>query len=280
MKEVKVCYTEAHNLGDVLNKLIIENVMEYCVINSSRFRCQTTGIGSGLARFFVPESRFKHSPKGILSMVVGKMAPSLQVWSAGFLSYPTEKEYSLRRNVNVSSVRGEITRKRLESILNKKLDVPTGDGGLLASCLIKNPIKKKYQIGVIPHMKEKEEMRFKELLNQYDKSVLIDITGEAMSVLQTISECEFILSSGLHGLIVADSFGIPNKRLIYTNRLSGDGYKFDDYYSSFNVSPDPFNLNEGEYPTINSIIDDYMILKNQVEQKKKEIVKCFSQYIG
>ncbi|MGG0716268.1 polysaccharide pyruvyl transferase family protein [Robertmurraya massiliosenegalensis] len=278
MKKIKVCYSETQNLGDLLNKLVIEDVIGYSIVHSDSLRCQSTGIGSGLPRFFIPESQLKKSPKSIARRVLGRVVPPVQIWSAGFIRYSNDPEYSLRR-VNVASVRGEITRSRLEKILNRKLDVPTGDGGLLASLLLKKQPEKKYQVGIIPHMREKGEARIIELTEKYQRSVLIDITADPLDVLKTISQCEFILSSSLHGLIVADSFGIPNKRLVYTNNLVGDGYKFDDYYSSFNVKSNSASYKEGEFPTINSIIDDYLISKKQVEKKQEEIIASFSRFL-
>lgn len=279
LKTVKVCYSSTRNLGDLLNELIIKNVIGYQVKQSNRFTCQTTGIGSGLSRFFIPESRLKSSPKYMIALGLGKISPPIQIWSAGFTYYPTEKEYSLRKNINIASVRGELTRKRLENVLNRRIDIKTGDGGLLAALLIEKPTRKKYQVGIIAHMKEQNELRFNELSKQYSNAILIDITGDPIDVLNQISQCECILSSGLHGLIVADSFGIPNKRLVYTRRLIGDDYKFDDYYSSFSASPEPFDLNKGQYPTIDSIVDDYSIEKKQVEEKQEEIIYSFSRYL-
>lgn len=39
----------------------------------------------------------------------------------------------------------------------------------------------------------------------------------------------------MYGLIATDSFGIPNRRIIASNKLIGGDYKFDDYYSAFGI---------------------------------------------
>lgn len=41
------------------------------------------------------------------------------------------------------------------------------------------------------------------------------------------------MSTSLHGLIVADSYGIPNAWIKQPQDIGGNGYKFDDYYSAF-----------------------------------------------
>ena len=62
--------------------------------------------------------------------------------------------------------------------------------------------------------------------------------------MKIISECECIISSSLHGLIIADSFLIPNQMVHLTDKLYGDGFKFDDYYSNFDINPQIFDLNK------------------------------------
>jgi len=281
MKEVKMFYAKVGNMGDLLNELITENVLGYKVKHcTAKFECQTTGIGSFLGKFFPTKSNLPIFPKNIAGKMYDQIKPPLQIWSSGFIAYPTEeREFPLRKNINFATVRGELTRLRLEKIMNVKLDIPTGDGGLLASYLIKGPINKKYKVGIIPHFREKEELQFKVLADRYDNSIIIDLTDDPLKVIKTISECEYILSSALHGLIVADSFGIPNKRLVLTDKLLGDGYKFDDYYSSFGVKVKAFNLNTNEYLSINNVIDEYDITQKEVEEKKKQLLNSFSNFL-
>lgn len=76
------------------------------------------------------------------------------------------------------------------------------------------------------------------------KSVLIDLREPPIETLNKIAECETIVSSSLHGLVAADSLGIPNMRM----KLSNHGFdfnvdfKFDDYYSVFWGSRGYINL--------------------------------------
>lgn len=278
MKEIKVSYAKINNMGDLLNELIIERIFGYKVIHSDSFKCQTSGIGSNLSSFFPEKSQ--SFPKRIVKKIYGALNPPVQIWSTGFIRYTDEEHILVRREYNIASVRGELSKKRLEKILKTNLKVPTGDGGLLASLLIEKPIQKKYTVGIIPHFKEKNEPQFKRLLEKYNKSVLIDLSDDPLEVIKTIGECEFILSSSLHGLIVADSFGIPNMRLVCTNKLLGDGFKFDDYYSSFNIKGTYFDLNRNpDGPTIEDIVNNYKITITEVEKKQKEIYNSFNKYI-
>lgn len=279
MKKVRVNYSTTLNIGDCLNVLIGERVLGCEFVHSNRFFCETTGIGSGLGRFFVKDSILNHTVKGRGAKVVGNCSPSLQVWSAGFIEYAKEKEIPLRKNVNVASVRGKLTKERLENILGRKLDATTGDGGLLASRLLEKSVEKKYELGIIPHLRERDLPLFDKLLLENQNSVRIDVADEPMEVLQKIASCEYILSSSLHGLIISDSFGIPNRRIVVSDRLVGDGYKFDDYYSSYDVKSNPLYINEQSVINVNEIIDNYKIPFAEVEQKKDEIIVAFNRFI-
>lgn len=113
---------------------------------------------------------------------------------------------------------------------------------------------------------------------RYSDSVIIDLGNKPIDVVKEIASCETILSSSLHGLIVADSFHIPNKHILlypYGERMLGDGFKFADYYSSYGLKDNPIDVSTTNLPTIQSIIDDYRIEPSVVEKKKDEIFAVF-----
>lgn len=280
MKKVKVAYSVRNNLGDSINPLIIENILGYQVECADEYNCDTSGIGSGLRRFFIPKKKLYKSPNSIKRYTKGRFYKDpVQIWSAGFTYYPPSVEVPVRPNINIASVRGELTKKRMETIFNRKLDITTGDAGLLSSELIKKPLKKKYTLGIIPHDSERNEKAYKEINKNNKNSILIDVQADPIETIQKMSECDAIITSSLHGLIIADSLGVPNRQVILTNNLSGDGYKFDDYYSSFKLLSKPINLNNSININIEDLINNYRITETMVYNKKQEITKAFSMYI-
>ena len=60
---------------------------------------------------------------------------------------------------------------------------------------------------------------------------VIDVNRPPFDVVRDISTCEAIVSSSLHGLIVADALEIPNVRVSFHGRLKGGDFKFEDYAS-------------------------------------------------
>jgi autotransporter strand-loop-strand O-heptosyltransferase len=61
---------------------------------------------------------------------------------------------------------------------------------------------------------------------------IINITSDVYEFINQVLECEFILSSSLHGLIVADAYGIPNHRVEISSLIHGGDFKYLDYYAS------------------------------------------------
>ncbi|NEN94442.1 MAG: polysaccharide pyruvyl transferase family protein [Moorea sp. SIO3I7] len=74
--------------------------------------------------------------------------------------------------------------------------------------------------------------------------LLIDVTRNPKEVIADITRCEAIASSSLHGLIIADAFGIPSIWMQLSNKVSGKGFKFKDYYSVFGETPNCLTGNE------------------------------------
>lgn len=98
-------------------------------------------------------------------------------------------------------------------------------------------------MGVVPHYVDKGSKEI-QLIRSLSSIKLIDVFSPVEEVLREIQQCEFIISSSMHGLIVADSFGIPNNRVKFSDGII-DNYKFVDYYSSFNIDePTPLIIDE------------------------------------
>lgn len=270
MKSIKVAYANIPNVGDLLNKYIIERCFNIEVEHTSKYlKADVVGIGSQLGFY----QRAKNFKTLIKQKLMEKGNP--WVWGTGFMYSESDYEPEFCEPIQFAAVRGKLTLKRVEKITNQKLDIPVCDGGILTSYLLDNRMPdKQYQLGIIPHYKEQDEPVFKEISNAYPNSVLINLCKEPLDVIREISQCEYILSSSLHGLIMADSFNIPNMHIFVSNKLMGDGFKFADYYSSYDLKNDYWDMQKG-IPTINDIIDNYQIIPKDVDEKKQIMLECF-----
>ena len=161
------------------------------------------------------------------------------IWTTGFMHESSRREFPKAR---VLGVRGQLTLERL-SVENPG-DVVLGDAGLLCDELAPST-RKKHKLGIIPHFVDIDDSFVKALADSSSDIRVIDICAETSDVLRAVAECEHIISSSLHGLILADSLGIPN-RWLELNRgaemVTGAGFKYRDYYSTFGLAPEPLRL--------------------------------------
>lgn len=148
-------------------------------------------------------------------------------WGAGFMSNTI-----IINSGSFRAVRGQETAKRLKELglLPPKI---LGDPALLLPLYYNPLIKKKYRIGIIPHISE--YTYFNERWSDVYKIINLR-TKDVESVIDQIKECEYILSSSLHGIIVSHSYNIPCL-WIENKVLEKDGFKYKDYFSSVGITP-------------------------------------------
>jgi len=287
-KPIKVYYVNPQNMGDLLNELIIPKItsrnVEQCL---NPLAYHVMGIGScgssaWTNRFENPGLSIK--AKDYLKIVGGKFNHKpYAIWGTGFFKDFSNRNLKLiRDNVSFIAVRGALSQRIIEKSLGKSIHPVLCDGGILASELISAPVKKKYRIGFVPHFKEhqiSEEKGLTKMLSQMEDAIIIDLRNEPISVINQIAECECIVSSSLHGCIVADSFHIPNIRVRISD-IPGSGFKFDDYYSGFGIeSPELVIKDISDFPNQQQIIDKYKIDAQLVEKKKTDMANCLKRFI-
>ena len=67
--------------------------------------------------------------------------------------------------------------------------------------------------------------------------------------------CDFILSTSLHGVIIADTYSVPNIWCEFTYRVEENGLKFRDYYLSVGKEFTEPVLKVDHYISINSLLE-------------------------
>lgn len=147
------------------------------------------------------------------------------VWGSGLIR-STDKI----RKCKFLAVRGPLTRQFL---VEDGHGVPEiyGDPAILLGILFKQAPKKKYPLGIIPHYVDRQ------CLNKFEnESIIIDLmTNDIEDTIKAICDYEFIVSSSLHGIIVAHSYGIPALWVKFSDNLAGDDIKFFDYLKSIEI---------------------------------------------
>ena len=215
--------TWSHNFGDSLNSSLLREL-----------------VGENFYESFL----FKNDKEELLMIgsVLGKMTKNSIIWGAGFIN--NNPEISIKPK-KVYAVRGPYTR---EELLKKDIDCPEiyGDPAILLPLFYIPKTIKKFKFGIIPHYIDKYHPFVREFQKRKDV-LFIDIEkkySKWQDFVDLISSCEGILSSSLHGVIISDTYNIPNIWIKLTDGVSGKGFKFKDYYSSVNKkNVSQFDLN-------------------------------------
>lgn len=286
---IKVYYAKLNNMGDLLNEYIIPAVtgkeIEHCE-NVVKF--DVMGIGScGGAIWGRKKKSVKDYAKDKVkgAMCFGAMHPCA-VWGTGFIEdfSSCRKLTLIRKSTEFIALRGNLTKMTVEKAIGRRINPVLCDGGILSSLLVVPPSSKKYEVGLIPHFHEMQIIKQKGIESafqaKYHNGIIINLKNEPLTVLRQISECEIIVSSSLHGCVVADSFGIPNLRVHFSD-IPGTGYKFDDYYSGYGLEISPVRVHQFEdIPAVYDIAEQYQINPYIVEEKKQAMADCLSQFIS
>ena len=207
-------WNEQPNFGDAINPIIVEKLFNTPVEWAELKNADLVGAGSCLQ--WVAKESINRTHR-------------LHVWGTGYMF---DKEPAISSPlVEHHAVRGKMSQQ-----YGQLDDVAIGDPGLLSPLLLDKLVVKKYRVGVVPHLWNIDDRKLAEAVLRYPNTKIIDVRLPAINVVEQIASCEFIYSSSLHGLIVADSFNIPNQWIGFSNKLFGGAWKFEDYYSIFEIN--------------------------------------------
>lgn len=257
------------NAGDMFNKTIM-NHFKLKYIKTRMSNANIFNLGSILDQLIVHADSPLPKVKTKECVITG----------AGFMHKETEKGEKLTKNLKVYAVRGKLTKNRLEKLMGKSIDCVLADPGILLSYIYPYESEKKYKVGIIPHFIDKKASGLDNInLNKYNCKI-INIEQDIESLYKEINECECILSSSLHGLVFADSYNIPNRQIILSDKILGGLYKYQDYYSAYDMElPKPIDLRK-EYindNTIDNIMQEYIPLDQLIKVKQQALVKIYKE---
>lgn len=183
------------NFGDRLTPLLLEQLMGTDVEWAAPAAAEWVACGSVLS----------HLPPGWTGSVWGTGRESAQ---------PTDLN-----SARVLALRGRLTAELTEV----HGDFALGDPGLLADRLPYRVQRSRVAVGVFPHWQDRQ------LAHRF-KGLVIRAETDPLTLIGEIASCERLITSSLHGLVVADALGIPRRWETFS-RIQGRGFKFRDYAS-------------------------------------------------
>jgi len=193
----------------------------------------------------------------ICGSVLRWISASSIVWGAGAISARGRFMEKGEKPLHVAAVRGPLTRQRF---LDAGVPCPDiyGDPALLFPEYYHPGVEQEYELGIIPHYIDHDAPALERLARD-ERVKILDITqagvdDKVFSFVDDVARCKRIASSSLHGMILADSYGIPSLWLEFSDKVVGKGFKFFDYFHSVGrADSKPVQMNE-QGPNINELI--------------------------
>ncbi len=214
------------NWGDDINVWFIEMVSGKMVVPAEML--------------FFPKKRKKYC-------VIGTVIPwcinsKTVVWGSG---YGLANEELKHKPSKVLAVRGPLTR---DWLLSQGVDCPPvfGDPALLLPRYYQPKSISKNRVGLILHHRDWDVLDKEAISIMESGAILINLTQYDCwtDIIDQICSCDIVLSSSLHGMIVADAYGVPNVFVEFAFHHSSY-FKYYDYFLSVNRPCDrPIQYND------------------------------------
>jgi hypothetical protein len=212
--EIFLMHKSKENYGDLLGVYLVEKLSQKKVEFAHPKRTSLKDFWSPI--FVTIGSILMHVNKKCI------------VWGSGII-----KDNQHVKPAKFLAVRGPETRRVL---MAQGHNVPEvyGDPALLLPKYFNPKVEKKYKLGIVPHYVD-----YQLVLDMYkdEKTIsVIDLmTNDVEATTLKILECERIISSSLHGVILSHAYAIPAIWLRFSDKLFGDNIKFKDYFASVKI---------------------------------------------
>lgn len=176
----------------------------------------------------------------VIGSIINQATSASVVWGTG--TYGTEGKDEVSPDARYTAVRGPLTRAKLGASKGFGIDVPEvyGDPALLLPLYYLPDVPITHEYGVVVRWSER---RWAKATFGPDVKLIDFARRDVQAVVRELLSCRRIVTSSLHGLIVADAYGIPNAWLA-SGSPRGGVFKFYDYFASVDKfrNPQSFDL--------------------------------------
>lgn len=206
------------NFGDLISPWILEELTARPVYNT-------------IGRIDVPDALMT-----VGSLITEMQRPGMTIWGTGLiapLNAASIKRLKPREPEAILAVRGKHTRKQLMKELGWDVPEVYGDPALLMPYLFQPDRRRptdRQGLSVILHYAHKSVLTHEHI--EKFGGYAIEVQRPAEHVVAEIALSDVVISTSLHGLILAQAYEIPWVWLRITdNPLAGDKFKFEDFFT-------------------------------------------------
>ena len=178
-------------------------------------------LGPTILQHFLGKVEYSEEPPRIISVgsIITQAKEGDIIWGAGLI----RDVFITLPKVEVLVLRGPLTAHRC----NLNTDV-YGDPAILMPLIYKPKCDKIYKRGYVPHYADRDI--FHQTHKLAEDEIFIDIVAPYKEVIDKICQCEEIISTSLHGIVLAEAYGIPAiYHKSYSGEVIGGAFKFLDY---------------------------------------------------
>jgi pyruvyltransferase len=207
--------------GDTINPLLIQllsnakpreiDVKEYKSLSSHR---------RSLNKFYLMVgSTLQHADQQLI------------VWGAGF----SAADLSFKETPKlICAVRGPLSRDRVIS-LGVECPHLWGDPLLLISKFYSPQSSPDYRLGIISHIADYPKSTLRRLIQNEEVLFIDTLKLSVKEVAGLICRCKKVVSTSLHGLVLADAYQVASAWIKNSKRSTAQDFKFHDYFASLGL---------------------------------------------
>lgn len=199
--------TDHENLGDYLSVIVVDYMLKKRGLSLTTETDRTEYLYA-------------------IGSIIGFGLQDATIWGSGLLC----KENSYRlvcSKLDIRAVRGPYTKEFLDKMGVKCPEI-YGDPAILMPIIYPDILEKKYPCSIILHHSSKLRKNISELEDIGLHYIEIKTT-DYKHFIDELVQSDMVISSALHGIILAESYGVPAVYL--KDDEINHNFKFDDYYS-------------------------------------------------
>lgn len=203
-------FVPTRNVGDDLSPIVVGRLTERDVVAvSARRRGKVIAIGS----------------------ILGATRHRDTIWGTGLPGIDGARLLRGKRSLCIRALRGPLTRRAVEQEGHPCPEV-YGDPALLMPLV--HPLERSstHRLGVVPHKKDVMAFREVHASMKSEEIAVIDPAQSWETFLDRLLQCRRVVSGSLHGLILAEAYGIPAGLMRFREFPRNDPFKYEDYMES------------------------------------------------
>lgn len=231
------------NVGDLLSKVTFRYVLDHKGIRSPKSKRGTVRVA-------------------FIGSVIQFLTADAVIYGSGFLFEYVAQQFAKKRlKLDVRAVRGPLTREKLIDIGYTVPEVYGDPAILLPLFYLPKIAKDKTDFLVIPHWKTVDKYV------SMGYPVLSPLTDDWQNFIDEIASAKLVISSSLHGLILAEAYGTP--AILLNEVEKGNLFKYRDYY---------FSTGRTEFPSARTVEEGLAMPTPEVpdlEHLKQGLLEAF-----